>query len=362
MQPIQTHLILQFTQAGADVSESVLPDLLSFTYSDKETNEADEISLNLKDETGKWAGVWQPNGGEIVRAYIVQGTVVEQGKRLNCGRFYVDSMTVAGSPRTFELKAVSIPLNKPIRRKLKSRAWEKRTLKMIAQEIANEAGVKLIFDSLENPEYDRQDQERESDLKFLSGLCEEAGLSIKLTDEQLVIFDQASYEKKSSVKTLELGVDNILDWSFEASQSETYKSCTINYRDPKQKYKGEAGGEVIGLSEAKNRRKNNRAVMTYTYIDPLVEENGQEYTIKKRAKSIDEAKRIAKATLRKLNRRHTTGSITIIGDVSLVAGVVITCKGFGSFDGRFIVEEAEHSISGSGYTTTLSLCRVNNIY
>lgn len=359
---IQTNLILQFTKANADVSESLLPDLLGFTYNDKETDEADEISISLKDETGKWAGTWQPNGGEIVRAYIVSGTVVKQDKKLYCGKFYVDSMSVAGSPRTFEMQAVSIPLNKPIRRKLKSKAWEKQKLKEIASAIAKEADVKLVFDSKINPEYDRQEQNRESDMKFLSRLCEEEGLSIKLTDEKLVIFDQASYEKKPSVKTIELGVSDIISWSFEAAQSETYKSCTVSYRDPKQKYKGEAGGEVIGLAEEKRRRKNNRAVMSYTYVDPLAEENGQEYTIKKRAKSIDEAKRLAKAKLRKLNRRQVTGSLTLIGDVSLVAGVVITCKGFGAFDGNFIVEEAEHSISTSGYTTAVSLRRVNNNY
>lgn len=360
MQPIQTSLKLEFTKANADVSESLLPDLLSFSYSDKETDEADEISITLKDDEGKWAGTWQPNAGEIVRAFILSGTVEKQDKKLYCGKFYVDSMSVAGSPRTFELKAVSIPLNKPIRRKLKSKAWEKKTLKAIAEEIANEAEIKFIFDSEINPEYDRQEQNRESDMKFLSRLCEEEGLSIKLTDEQLVIFDQSFYESKPAVQTLELGVSDILSWSFESSQSETFKSCSISYRDPKQKKKGEAGGQVIGLSEVKKSQKN-AAVMTYTYVDPNADENGQEYAIKKRAKSIDDAKRLAKAKLRKLNMRRVTGNITVLGDVSLVAGLVIKCVGFGAFDGNFIIETAEHTI-GSGYVTALSLRRVNNDY
>lgn len=47
--PIQTNLRLLFTEAGKSVSEDILPDLLSFTYDDKETNEADEISITLKD-------------------------------------------------------------------------------------------------------------------------------------------------------------------------------------------------------------------------------------------------------------------------------------------------------------------------
>ena len=102
--------------------------------------------------------------------------------------------------------------------------------------------------------------------------------------------------------------------------------------------------------------------MTYTYVDPDVEDNGQEYQVKKRATSISEAQRIAKATLRKLNLRKMTGSLSLVGDTSLVAGVVINLKGFGSFDGAFIIESASHSVSTSGYVTSLSVRRVNNNY
>lgn len=379
--PIQTYLRLLFTEAGKSVSEDILPDLLSFTYDDKETNEADEISLTLKDPTGKWASKWKPDGGEVVRAYIASGTVDgKKGRELFCGKFFVDSLRTSGSPRVFEMRAVSIPMNTPIRRKMVTKAWEKKTLKGIAQEIAAAAKVKLLFDSKEDPSYDRQDQKAESNLKFLSRLCEDAGLSIKVTDSQIVIFDQAFYEKKKPVKTLTLGVSDILSWDFESQQSETYKSCTISYRNPKEKKKGSSGSYVTGdFSDidkkavavasdddydinADPKKKVNPAVMTYTYTDPDAEENGQEYQVKKRATSLSEAKRIAKATLRKLNLRKMTGSLSLVGDTSLVAGVVIKLKGFGSFDGGFIIESASHSVSTSGYVTSLSVRRVNNNY
>lgn len=381
--PIQTYLRLLFTEAGKSVSEDILPDLLSFTYDDKETNEADEISLTLKDPTGKWASKWKPDGGEVVRAYIASGTVDgKKGRELFCGKFFVDSLRTSGSPRVFEMRAVSIPMNTPIRRKMVTKAWEKKTLKGIAQEIAAAAKVKLLFDSKEDPSYDRQDQKAESNLKFLSRLCEDAGLSIKVTDSQIVIFDQAFYEKKKPVKTLTLGVSDILSWDFESQQSETYKSCTISYRNPKEKKKGSSGSYVTGdFSDidkkavavasdddydinADPKKKVNPAVMTYTYTytDPDAEENGQEYQVKKRATSLSEAKRIAKATLRKLNLRKMTGSLSLVGDTSLVAGVVINLKGFGSFDGAFIIESASHSVSTSGYVTSLSVRRVNNNY
>ena len=374
--PIQTYLRLLFTEASTSVTQDILPDLLSFSYDDKETNEADEISLTLKDPTGKWASKWKPDGGEIVRAYIATGTVDgKKGRELFCGKFFVDSLRTSGSPRVFEMRAVSIPLNTPIRRKMVTKAWEKKTLKGIAQEIATAAKVKLLFDSQDNPSYDRQDQKAESNLKFLSRLCEDAGLSIKVTDSQIVIFDQAFYEKKKPVKTLKLGVSDILSWDFESQQSETYKTCTVSWRDPKKKQKGSSGGYNMDLEKVdggddpeydmdlqKVKKKVNVAVNTYTYTDPNVEDNGQEYQVKKRAASLDEAKRIAKATLRKLNLRSVTGSLSLVGDTSLVAGVVVELKGFGSFDGRFYIESASHSVSTSGYVTSISVRRVNSNY
>lgn len=351
LQPLQTRLKLEFTAAGKDVSESLLPDLISFSYDDKETNEVDEISIVLKDEKGKWAGRWKPDGGEVIKAYINAGEVNKKGKKLYCGKFYVDNLSVSGAPRTFTLKAVSVPLNKSIRRRLKSEKWESKNLKEIGEEIAKNHKMKFIFDSKENPHYDRQDQSRESDMKFLSRLCEEAGLSLKVSDEKIIIFDQSYYEKKKPIKTLTLGVSDILSWNFESSQSETYKTCTITYKDPKK------------TSYNKDLEKTKGGgVLTYTYTAPDAEENGQEFSIKKRAKSLDEAKRIAKAKLRALNLRRTTGSLTVIGDTALIAGVVIKCKGFGSFDGNFIIENASHSLSSSGYTTSVNLRRVNNAY
>lgn len=374
--PVQTYLRLFFTEAGTSVTQDILPDLLSFTYDDKETNEADEISLTLKDPTGKWASKWKPDGGEVVRAYIASGTVDgKKGRELFCGKFFVDSLRTSGSPRVFEMRAVSIPLNTPIRRKMVTKAWEKKTLKGIAQEIATAAKVKLLFDSQDNPSYDRQDQKAESNLRFLSRLCEDAGLSIKVTDSQIVIFDQAFYEKKKPVKTFKLGVSDILSWDFESQQSETYKTCTVSWRDPKKKQKGSSGGYNMDLEKGdsgddpeydmdlqKVKKKVNVAVNTYTYTDPNVEDNGQEYQVKKRAASLDEAKRIAKATLRKLNLRSVTGGLSLVGDTSLVAGVVVELKGFGSFDGRFYIESASHSVSTSGYVTSISVRRVNSNY
>ena len=363
MEPRKTSFTLYFTSERKDVTQNIVTDLLSLSYTDKETDEADELSMTLKDPHGIWAGTWSPDGGEKVEAYIYAGDVTgKEDSRLYCGKFFVDSLSASGSPPILNMRAVSIPQNKPIRRKIKSRAWEKIALKDIASAISKEAGMELMYDAQENPVYDRQDQKRESDLQFLSRLSKEMGISLKVTDEKIVMFDQASYEKKEPVKVLTLKSSPILSWSFESSQSEKYKSVTVAYRDPKKKKKGTAAGYNMDLEKVGEKKSSNPAVMTYTYTDPNANEQWQEYSLKRRAKSVSDAERIAKAKLRELNARSVTGSISLVGDPSLVAGVVVAVSGFGSFDGNFIVQEAMHSVSGGGYTTSLSLRRVNNNY
>lgn len=356
-QPLRTLLQLEFD--GVDISEDLLPDLLSFSYDDKETHEADEIQITLKDEHGKWAGMWKPDGGESVRAWIIEGRTDGIGPEIYCGRFYVDSLSVSGAPRTMDISAISIPMNKPIRKKLKSKTWAKQSIEDIARAIANDNGVELQY-LAQAVKLDKQKQDRKSDLQFLQTICNDAGLSLKVTDSTIVIFDQQTYEREKPARVYTLGENDILSWSFESSMTETYKTCKVSYRDPKKKKKKKAGKyDFVG---AQGSGGENPGVSTYIYQDPNVSEDGQEYELKARAPSIEDAKRLARAKLRELNRRSVTGSISIIGDVGVVAGIVIEIRGFGAFDGNFIVERASHKVDGGGYVTSMELRRVLKDY
>lgn len=363
MEVRETRLRLLFSKNETDVSADIAKDLLSWSYSDKESGQADEISLQLKDETGKWAGSWRPDGGENIKRFISTGTVNKRETELYCGRFFVDYQRVSGAPRVYELRAVSIPLNMPLRKLAKTRAWESLSLSDIAEKIAGEVNLELFFDSDNNPSFKRIDQSKESDLKFLNRLCEENGLSIKVTDSRIVIFDQQRYEGKEPIKVFVLGVSDILSYDFETSQADSYKSVTIKWRDPQKKVKGSAAGRrMFDKYGQRVKTSSNPAVHQYTYTDPEADENGQVFELKRRATSIEEAKQLAKAKLRCLNSKRVTGSLNIVGDPTVVAGCVVEIAGFGSFDGNFIVEEATHSGGSGGYTTALRLRKVNTEY
>ena len=51
-------------------------------------------------------------------------------------------------------------------------------------------------------------------------------------------------------------------------------------------------------------------------------------------------------------------SFTFLGDTRLVAGNTVELDGFGAWNGKYIIKQAKHSVSSSGYTTQISLRKV----
>lgn len=390
------HTFVSVIYQSHDISKDVYEDLLQISYTDKIEDESDELTVTLKDEKGKWAGSWSPERGATVTATFE----TENRGSVETGTMIVDSLKTSGSPRVFEFSAVSIPLDNTIRRELKTRNFENINLKTLGQQISDEAGLKFFFDCEDVPEYDRLDQKRESDLTLLQRLCKDAGLSVKVSAQTCIIFDQKSYEKKKAVKTVALGTSPVLNWSFQAQQSQRYKSCTVKWRDSAKREDSNKSAssqslnaqtpliatfavnstdtksvDIYGSNDVGSDKKSKKTAKTkkgnqkkkaedqdYTYTDESVEESGQTYVLKKRCCSLKEAERLAKATLRRLNLRQTTGSLTVVGDPLMVAGNVIELTGFGSFDGNFIIERACHSMGSGGYTTAVDVRRVNGEY
>ena len=82
--------------------------------------------------------------------------------------------------------------------------------------------------------------------------------------------------------------------------------------------------------------------------------DGQTYEFKHKVTSQAEALELAKCQLRQRNKGETTAEFTLVGDVDYVAGITVTVYGYGEFDGKYIVEQAQHSITG-GYKVQIKL-------
>jgi phage protein D len=307
---------------------------LSFEYTDKSSGETDDLQITLEDRNGLWRDPWYPDKGAKISATVITENWSEPGasESLYCGSFEVDEVEISESPMRVSVKATSAPRSTSLRNDSKSRNWEDYTISGIAGDIAGKVGMSLEYLPDHNPRYDTRNQVEQDDLSFLKKLCSDEGFALKATDEKIVIFDEIEYEAKDAVQTISRGNARILSMSIRTKLAGTYKSATVKYNDSEQD-------------------------LTHVSLidDDGVEESGQTLRVNQRVKSQGEAEGLAKSKLHEANKKETTGSFTLMGDIGLVGGVNVDVSGYGKFDGTYFIESAKHSYGDGGYTTRIEI-------
>lgn len=283
------------------------------------------------------AGGQQGAQPKLVTAVLVQKNWDDTGKdvTLNIGTFEIDGIDVSGPPTKITVKGTSIPYTSTMRMAKKSKAWENITLKAIAEQIAGNSGLTLMYEASENPTFKRKEQVQTSDIKFLQELCHAAGMALKVTTLKIVIYDAAEYDAKPAAKTFEFGGKDIISYKLGTSLTDTaYTSCHVSYSDP-----------------------DSKETIEYTYTPDSSAGTGQVLEINEKVRNTEEAKTLAKKRLREKNTQEYTASLKVVGDVTLVAGMTVKLKGFQNFDRKYKVTQTKHNLTG-GYTVDLSLKQV----
>ena len=223
---------------GADISADINKYLLQLTYTDHEEDKTDDLQISLDDREGVWIADWLPGGdakGAEISAGILQRNWESDGKDrvLDCGSFEIAGLDASGPPAQASIKATSLPHSSTARTEKKTRAWEKIKLSAIANEIASKNGMESMFLSSFDPVYSRREQVRTSDIVFLQGLCKDAGISLKASAGRIVLFDEADFESKETVRKIKRGAADVLSYRFGASTNDTtYGKCHVAYTDP----------------------------------------------------------------------------------------------------------------------------------
>lgn len=334
----RARIILKYN--NKDISEDIAKNLLNFKWTDNSSKKADSLDIDLENTAGLWHGAWLPAKGATLTASIVQENW-DGGKgtqTLPCGTFQIDETTVSAPPSKAQIKAVSVPIKTKARGQKKTHGWNDVRLSQIAGDIANDAGLSLMFDLPDDPHYQSEDQMEETDLAFLQGLCDDAGASLKVSHDKLIIFSEEEYEKKSSVLTLE--PENLTHWNLKNKSADVYKSCKVSYHDP------ETDKDISHEEEADLADLSGE------------DENGRTLNLNRRCKSLAEAQKLAKNSLRNANKYEVSGTLDAAGDLRVVAGVNIELSGFGAYDGKYAVETVTHTIDGKGgHTMSISIRR-----
>ena len=252
---------------------------------------------------------------------------------LPCGEFELDNISCSGPPNTVCIKGSSIPFSSQLRQTCKSKAWESYTLSGIANEIAGSGGMTCMYESDSDPYYERVEQIDMSDIEFLSQLCHDAGISLKATNRILVLFDQRKYEQKPEVRTIRRYDHSYKTYQLSTSAADAqYASCRVSYVNP------ETGQCIEGIAKVEG----------YTE-DP----NNQQLEITAKVGTVDEAKELAEKNLRLRNKFCRQAQFLLPGDTDLVAGVNVALKGWGGYDGKYIIKQAVHKLDSGDYGAIL---------
>ena len=173
-------------------------------------------------------------------------------------------------------------------------------------------------------------QEEESDLAFLSRICEKYGFCLKIYKLALVIFQKSGYEGREPLKIYKQGSRNGTWMTWNRTLSGTYTGAKISYTNP---------------NKPKRRKKGEEPLPD---IEVLVGTEGRILYLNETVDTEAEAIETAKARVNKENEKIETLSFTTMFDPNLVASSVIEVTNLPHVEGRYFVSQVRVSMSQSG--------------
>lgn len=318
----------KITIAGQDITKDLSPYRLEINYEDVLSGEADTLEITLMDKDRLFIDSYFPTLSDTLAVTLTKN-FWDSDSTLDLGTFEIDEVQAEYPPSTFRIKAVSISQNSELRQHDESKAWENLKLSELAAQIAADSGVELFYQASYDPDLKRVEQGEQSRLALLEKLCKDNYLALKVDDGKLIIFDESELDKQSPIATIERDTSNILRFSAKKTLQETYKSAQVSYKhgDKDELFQGEFDSGA---------------------------EKGKVLKINKKVEDKAAAERLAKNELRQKNKKETEVRLELVGSFEYLAGNVLELKGFGKFDGNYLIERARHKV-GSGYTCDLEL-------
>lgn len=304
-----------------DITAQISSNVLSVSYTDFEHGQSDEIEIQVEDNQNLWKSSWYPSKGDALKLHIGY----KDEKLLNCGCFEIDELEFASPPDTITLKALAANIKKALRQK-NSVAYENKTLKQIAQQIAEKHGLTLVG-NIRDIKIRRITQNKKRDLEFLKNLAEEYGYIFKISDNKLTFYETAKL--KSANPTMILTRQDLISFSIRDKTNNQYSSCEVSYHHPRRKKK------IVSKIQGNSVKADSLKIHTRC-------ENKEQAILK------------AKAGINK--NSPIEGTITVIGNPHLVAGLNIELKGLYHLSGKYHIKQAKHTINRtSGYITELEI-------
>lgn len=301
--------------------------------------------------------------GTVIKVTIVAESFNDPDttETLFCGTFEVDGIDFDGPPDVATVKAVSVPMQTPIRRESRTRAWENVNLSKIGTDIAHEGGMSLQFLIKNDPRLDRVDQRQEASLPFFKKLCMMFGATVKVSNNTVIVYDELEFEARPSVVTFKKGDGKLIGYNFTLDSSNVASSAEITYKDPRTNMliaetfepdDAPATGVVHRVTERPpDIIREELALRPFAAFAATTQRPADDFA-DIRADARGTARRMAQCGLRARNKSEWTCDLQVVGDVKHVEGMTFEVEGFGVYDGKYLAESVGYDI-GSGFTNEI---------
>ncbi|OLF53807.1 phage late control D family protein [Pseudomonas chlororaphis] len=332
----EARFVLTYQQRN--ITRNISEHLLSLSYMDFLSGQADSLDVELEDTEGKWRDAWYPGHGDTLALSIGW-----EGQPLRTvGRFEIDGIELRCPASSVTIRALGTGINGSLRTP-EHKAYENTTLDAVAKQVATRQGLELIG-SIEPIKLDRLTQQ-ESDLEFLRNLAGEYDYAFKVTGKRMVFHAISELVKGAPVASLVLG--DLANVTLRDQIREVPKAVEVKHKEPATKKLISytiVNGETVAVPSSSSKATTS----------------GDTKKKRKRSASADEAKAKAKAELAKANRDRTTGAWTAMGRPNLVSGNIVTLAAAGKLGGNYLITSARHEMTRSGgYIVDLKTCRVS---
>ena len=341
------------TGGGGGAAPEAAPELVPYvegvSVEDRSHGRADGATLALSDADGRFSGRaaegvphWPISEGDRFRLslLLVDWDAPGTSLLLPWGTFEADEVEHAGgsggSTCTVRLQSASV-LGSALgfRSTPRSEALGATTLQAAVVAACDRHGLGLSFLAADMPLARGLEQRAQPDAAFLRGLCERAGYHLAVREASagisVVVSDEAAL---ASGEAYRLTPEAARSWSFSRAVHGRFRAATCTYFDPRKGEAVEATVKGAGYTESSETLRVQAVVASEA-----------------------EARRIARAALRRENRAGVSARLSLSpGRPEATAGSVVECVGFGSDDGRYLVDVARHRWRASGgFTTDLDL-------
>lgn len=326
---------IKIVYQGKDISQDISAYLLSVDYSDNTGDESDEVSFTVEDTNGLWRSDWMPAKGDKLTMSIGY-----DDSMLECGTFTVDEIEMSGPPDVVSIRALAASIASPLRTK-NSKAYEKQSLRQIAQQIASTYGYRIVDNAnsakiLDEVIIDRITQSRQSDLSFLQRVAGEYGVMFSVRDTNLVFTSVYDVETAKANGTLDR--TDLISYSVKDTAVAIYKEAKVKHKSTKTNKVVESNVPTKFIYDGENKGPDSKSADTLE--------------VRVKSDNSKQAELKARAALHKANSKEREGSFTIPGNTQYVAGINFTLTGMGMMSGTWSITKSSHKIDRSGGYTT----------